>query len=67
MVDRRIREFGRFVDGGRVIRLGGCAMVAVVGICLITRHVVEGAMRGINTRRSLEEGHCRKMRGNVVK
>lgn len=57
MMDRRIGDFRRFVDGGGIIRIAGCTVVAVVRVYLISRHLVEGAMGDIDVRRPLKERH----------
>lgn len=57
VVDRRISDLGRFVDGGRVIRVFSCTVIAVVGKGLVSPYIVECAMGRIDGGRSLEEGH----------
>jgi len=74
MMDRRIGDFRGFVDGGGIIRIAGCTVIAVVCVCLISRHLVEGSMGDIDVGRSLKERHMYRssvedeteLRGNIL-
>lgn len=74
VMDRGISDLGRFVDGGGIVRVAGCAVIAVVCKRLISSHIVQGGMGEIDIGRPLKERHgarwswmdcAREVRGNV--
>lgn len=57
MMDRGISDAGRHVGGSRVVRVGGCTVIAIIRECLVSSYIVEVAVRGIDTGRALKERH----------